>query len=69
VTRYLTDDDVVERLRALCADRTQSSVARELGVSQPYLTDVLKGRRLPAQKLSLALGYRRVVRYLPLGEK
>ena len=57
--RYLTEADIVERLRALCAGRLARDVAAELGVSPQYLTDVVHGRRPPAEKIASALGYDR----------
>jgi transcriptional regulator with XRE-family HTH domain len=42
---------------------TQAAVAAELGVSEGYLSDVLRGHKEPARKLLKAMGLRRVVTY------
>ncbi len=42
---------------------SQKALAAELGVSAPYLHDVLNGRRDPAGALLSALGFERVVTY------
>lgn len=36
---------------------TQREMAAQLGVSQQYLSDVLKGRREPGPKLAEAMGF------------
>ena len=40
-------------------------LAEEYGVSKAYLSDVLNGRRGIADKLAGALGFRRVVTFVP----
>jgi len=51
------------RRRVRQAGQTQQTVARDLGISAAYLSDVLSGRREPGQKLLTALGLVRVVQY------
>jgi len=41
----------------------QKILARKLGVSETYLSDVINGRRDPADRLLSALGMERVVTY------
>lgn len=41
----------------------QKTLAKQLGVSQGYLSDVLLGRREPADKILTCLGLRRVVTF------
>lgn len=41
----------------------QKTLAKQLGVSQGYLSDVLLGRREPADKILTRLGLRRVVTF------
>lgn len=48
---------------------SQRTLAREIGVSEPYLSDVLNGRREPGAKLLEGLGYRRVVVYETLDRR
>ena len=42
---------------------SQRALAKELGVSEPYLSDVIRGRREPGPKLLKARGLERVVDY------
>lgn len=42
--------------------------AIQLGVSAPFLSDVLRGRRDIGQKLVASLGYERVVGYRPVSQ-
>lgn len=60
---------LLRRLRKRVASSTQAKVATELGVSAPYLCDILKGRRELGPKVLLALGYHREVRYLRADER
>ena len=61
----LTEEQARERLqeRLDLAGGTQTALARELGVSLPYLNDVLHGRRELAGKVLDALGLERVISY------
>jgi transcriptional regulator with XRE-family HTH domain len=47
---------------------SQKALAQELGVSEPYLSDVLKGRRSPSENLLNRLGIRKVVEFFQEGE-
>ena len=42
---------------------SQKTLAHRWGISQQYLTDVLKRRRMPNRKILDALGYESVVMY------
>jgi transcriptional regulator with XRE-family HTH domain len=48
---------------------TQAALARELGITAVYLGDVLSGKREPGPKILDALGIRRVITYVKVGEK
>lgn len=57
-----------DQLRALLARRcaeagSQKAWARGAGVSQPYVNDVLKGKREPGESIAKALGFERIVIY------
>lgn len=45
------------------AHGSQKALAKRLGVSEQYLTDVLKRRREPGEKILKPLGFKRVVTY------
>lgn len=48
---------------------SMSALAKKLGVSLAYLSDVMADKREPGEKLLTALGYRRVVLYEPMDEE
>ena len=61
---WMTPDGLREMLRSLVTyEGGQLPLARRLGVSEPYLSDVLRARREPGGKLLKSLGCRRVVIY------
>ena len=39
--------DLVDLLRAKCEGKTQAALAKEIGVSAPYVSDIFNGRRNP----------------------
>ena len=43
--------------------RDQRTLAHELGISESYLCDVLKGRKEPGESILEPLGLERVIRY------
>lgn len=63
----LTDPELLEVLRDAC-DRagSQQAWAFRHGISESYVCDVLRGRRVPGAKVLTALGYRRAVSYEPI---
>jgi len=56
VKRHMTLDDVLRMMKRQQGDRSQYALAKELGVSNQFLTDIFKGRRAPGEKLLSALG-------------
>ena len=50
-------------VRFVKSRRTQKRAAKDLGISQQYLCDVLKGRREISATLADQLGYERVVMF------
>lgn len=44
---------------------SQRALAKELGISQSYLNDVLKGRKEPGEGILAPMGLERVVTYRP----
>ena len=62
--KRLTEQDVLDMLNQLVRDhRTQTAVAKHLGVSAVYISDILRGRRAPGGKLLKKLGIKRVAYY------
>lgn len=62
-----TEQDILDHLRAaIHAIGSQKLFAQHYHISQQYLSDVLRGRREPGQKILDALGYERIVFYRPL---
>lgn len=60
----LTEQELIERLRdAVNRAGSQKDFAQQHGISEQYLSDVLRSRREPGQKILDALGVERVVRY------
>jgi transcriptional regulator with XRE-family HTH domain len=54
--KTLSLQGVLRRLKQVQAGRTQAVLAKELGVSQGYLSDVLRGMRLPGPKMLAKIG-------------
>ena len=58
--------NLLAELHCITADAgNQANAAKQLGISQSYLCDVLSGRREPGKKLLLALKFKRVITYEP----
>lgn len=67
----LTEDELLEEFRALfnwrgCERLTAKQWADEHGFSQAYVSDVLRGKRGIADRFAEALGYQRVVTFVPI---
>jgi len=50
---------VAHLARAVKRAGTQRALAHEMGVSEAYISDVLRGRRLPSRRLLTAMGISR----------
>lgn len=60
----LTEQQVIERLRAACATAGgQKAFAKAHGFTPGYVSDVLRGKRAPADRILAALGVERIVVY------
>lgn len=55
----MTRKDVIQELRRKQGARTVGELAAEVGVSRPYLHEVLAGNRPPAKKVLTYLGITR----------
>lgn len=66
----LTEEELIDRLRTVVAQAgSQKDFAQQHGLSEQYLSDVLRGRREPGQKILEALGVERVVGYREKGDR
>lgn len=58
--KKLNDADVVRIIKAAVVLSNQKTVAKNIGISQQYLCDVLRGRRGLSDKMLAKIGYRRI---------
>ncbi len=61
----LTTADLIRELSQAC-EQGQSAWAAKHGIARSVVSDVLAGRRDPSEAVINALGYFRVVRYVPV---
>lgn len=60
----LNEQELIAKLRdVVTRTGSQKDYAQQHGLSEQYLSDVLRGRREPGQKILDALGVERVVGY------
>ena len=60
----MSKEEAVSLLRKRVVQRgAQAALAKELGVSQAYISDVLAGHRNPGPTILKSLGLTKVVRY------
>lgn len=58
--------DLIDFFNQLVARHgSQKETAKYLGISQQYLTDLIRGRRLPGEDLLDRMGLQKVVLYFP----
>lgn len=57
--QYTTDRELAEQVkaRAMARNKTQRTLAQELGISEAYLSDFLNGRRNAGPTILKRLGY------------
>lgn len=59
-----TEDEVREMLQdAVIKAGSQQAFAEKAGISQQYLSDLIKGRRTPGDAVLKALGLRKTIYY------
>lgn len=66
-----TEANLLHELGAMTKTKgsSQSKVAKTLGISSPFLSDVLKGRRDISSRLAEAMGYKKIVMFERLPKK
>lgn len=53
-------NDIIKELQRRLKNKSQKELAKELGISQPYLHDILKGKR-GVDKIAEKLGFQKLV--------
>lgn len=61
MSKYLSQEKLVELLREEAAKSTQAAVADRLGLSRSAVNEVLSGRADVSKRIAAALGYEREV--------
>jgi hypothetical protein len=61
--KALTEDEIVELLTRRLGKKTKKDFAEEIGVTPPYLGDVLAGKRAPGPAILRFLKIKRQVVY------
>ena len=57
----MNEDMILRRLQTMCDESSLRQAAKKLGVSAPYLSDILLGHRAPGPKVLRKLGIKRTV--------
>jgi|AntAceMinimDraft_5_1070358.scaffolds.fasta_scaffold21133_6 transcriptional regulator with XRE-family HTH domain len=65
---HITQSQVLARLHAIIKNRTQASLAEDIGISRSFLNEVIKGTRPPTGKILDYLGLRAETVYIKKGE-
>jgi hypothetical protein len=60
------NNDVLTLIRQACSKGTQKDVAAEIGISDPYLSDILAGRRAISESVANHFGYTRKTILVPI---
>ena len=65
--KALTVEELLQLMKKIQGEKTNTEFAAEIGISKQYLTDIYNGRKVPSDTVSTALGYKPHVetRYLP----
>lgn len=68
MSKIHTEAQVREMLREKLANRTQSSLADEIGLSRSYFNEIVRRLRPPSSEVLRYLGLRRHVVYVDWGD-
>ena len=65
--KALTVQELLELMKKIQGDKTNTQFAAEIGISKQYLTDIYNGRKVPSATVSGALGFtaRVITQYFP----
>lgn len=64
--KYLTDEQLREKVRKMCQGATQRVVAAQLGVSECHLSEYLAANRTAGHRIPEAMGFSEKIMYQPL---
>ena len=65
--KALTVEELLALMKKIQGEKTNTEFAADLGISKQYLGDIYKGRKIPSDTVSAALGFEPKVetRYVP----
>jgi transcriptional regulator with XRE-family HTH domain len=66
--RYYSNDEIIALALIMRGERSQKALAKELGISEPYLSDFLNGRRDAGPAILKALGFDHMPFYRKAGK-
>ncbi len=55
--KALTVQELLDLMKRIQGEKTNTEFAAEIGISKQYLTDIYNGRKVPSDTVSSALGY------------
>jgi DNA-binding XRE family transcriptional regulator len=55
--KALTVEELLELMKKIQGEKTNTQFAAEIGISKQYLTDIYNGRKVPSSNVSAALGF------------
>ena len=55
--KALTVEELLNLMKKLQGEKTNTEFAAEIGISKQYLTDIYNHRKVPSETVSSALGY------------
>jgi plasmid maintenance system antidote protein VapI len=67
----LTSDEMIKEIIRVKGKRSNRAVALEMGVSEQYVCDLLRGRRDVSVRMAAALGFQRLMKFrkAPVAQK
>ena len=65
--KALTVEQLLELMKKIQGEKTNTEFAADLGISKQYLSDMYNGRKIPSETVSATLGFTQRVetRYVP----
>jgi hypothetical protein len=65
--KALTVEELLDLMKKIQGEKTNTEFAADLGISKQYLSDMYNGRKIPSEAVSATLGFTQRVetRYIP----